>query len=251
MNQTVYLRRINYTGELSPTLEILNALQRTHLLHVPFENLDIHMNRPIELDISKFFEKIVVKRRGGFCYELNGLFFELLRSLGFAVRRISARVYDENEGFGEEFDHMVILTEIEHSSYLTDVGFGEFAFHPLKMEINTTQHDECGNFMIEKHDENYFLVSKKEGHFWRPQYLFTTTGRNLHEYRKMCEFHQTSPRSHFTQNKMCSLPTQYGRITLSGNELKIRSKRTTKTKTIQNEEEFNECLRRYFDIKIN
>src|SRR5687767_8714694 len=118
MNQEKYLDRIG-TGknEIQPTLEDLKFLQRQHLLNVPFENLDIHWKRPIVLDAKKFYKKIIEEKRGGFCYELNGLFYELLSEIGFQSKIISARVSNGNGGFGEEFDHLAILTEIDDKQY--------------------------------------------------------------------------------------------------------------------------------------
>src|SRR4051794_25362765 len=89
-----YLDRIRHTGSRAPTIEALRALHRAHLHAVPFENLDIHLGRPIRLDPGAFFRKIVGERRGGFCYELNGLFAELLAALGFEVSLLSARAAD-------------------------------------------------------------------------------------------------------------------------------------------------------------
>ena len=87
-----YLQRINYSGDLIPTFDRLCKLQKIHLLNIPFENLDIHYGNKIVLDVDKIYNKIINRRRGGFCYELNGLFFTLLKSLGFDAKRISARV---------------------------------------------------------------------------------------------------------------------------------------------------------------
>ena len=84
-------------------------MHRAHLLAVPFENLDIHLGRPISLDQDALFGKIVTRRRGGFCYELNGLFALLLRELGFEVTLLSAGVARADGGFGPEFDHLTLL----------------------------------------------------------------------------------------------------------------------------------------------
>jgi len=97
-----YLDRIGYTGELTPSEPVLRELHRAHLLAVPFENLDISRGVPIQLDYPALFGKIVTRRRGGFCYELNGLFAELLRALGFSVKLLSASVADgAGNGAGE------------------------------------------------------------------------------------------------------------------------------------------------------
>src|SRR5690348_7230935 len=95
MDTQQYLDRISCEGCASPTPGVLRSLQKAHLLSVPFENLDIHYKIPIELNARGIYEKVVIKRRGGFCYELNSLFGELLSSLGFNVKLISARVFNQ------------------------------------------------------------------------------------------------------------------------------------------------------------
>src|SRR5215213_6707253 len=135
MDVQAYLRRINYRGELAPTVATLRELHRAHLLAVPFENLDIHLGRAILLDQDALFDKIVTRRRGGFCYELNGLFALLLRELGFEVTLLSAGVARAGGGFGPEFDHLTLLVKVPSAeamalylpsaSWLADVGFGD------------------------------------------------------------------------------------------------------------------------------
>src|SRR5262245_55915491 len=106
---TAYLARIDYTGGRAPTIDTLRALHRAHLYTVPFENLDIHLGRAILLEERALFRKVVGERRGGFCYELNGLFAELLRFLGFEVSLLSACVGRVDGGFGPAFDHLTLL----------------------------------------------------------------------------------------------------------------------------------------------
>ena len=112
------------------------------MFRIPFENLDIHLGVPIDLDIDKLFHKIVINQRGGLCYELNSLFLELLTDLGFNAKRISGRVYDKNKGYGEEFDHLAIIVNLNGLNYLSDVGLGEFTFAALKLESETLQNDQ-------------------------------------------------------------------------------------------------------------
>jgi arylamine N-acetyltransferase len=97
MEISKYFERVHYNGAIVPTLQLLNTLQKLHLLNVPFENLDIHYKVPIELNLTNIFEKVINKRRGGFCYELNGLFYKLLRSIGFHVKMVSARVLNNKQ----------------------------------------------------------------------------------------------------------------------------------------------------------
>src|SRR5687768_13890149 len=143
-----YLERIGVGGvPIAADFSSLKLLQRNHLLAVPFENLDIHWKRPIELDTSRFYSKIVANKRGGFCYELNGLFNELLREFGFETRLVSGRVFNGTE-HGPEFDHAAIIVKIGSEEYLTDVGFGAFAALPLRLVLDTEQDDPNGKFVI-------------------------------------------------------------------------------------------------------
>ena len=158
MNTKEYLRRIGTEeSEIEPTLQNLKFLQRRHLLRVPFENLDIHWKRPINLDNKQFYEKIVGEKRGGFCYELNGLFFELLSEIGFQNKMISAKVSKGNGEFGAEYDHLAILTKIEGKEYLVDVGFGDFIAEPLEFIPEKEQKDQNGVFLIRKYDEKLYI----------------------------------------------------------------------------------------------
>src|SRR5271169_1958548 len=130
MDVEAYLQRIEYGGPRQPSAACLRALHRQHLFTVPFENLDIPLGNPISLDLAQLYDKIVVRRRGGFCYELNGLFCELLTAMGFQVQMLSARVCRAAGGFGPEFDHMLLKVELEEP-WLADVGFGESFIHPI------------------------------------------------------------------------------------------------------------------------
>jgi len=249
MNTEDYLNRIGYQGDLTPDLEVLQRLQRCHLLNVPFENLDIHYGIPIELDINKFYDKVVGQKRGGFCYELNGLFQSLLRQLGFESKMISARVYNgEQETFGAEYDHLAIMVSLDDTDYLVDVGFGEFAFHPLKIELDTIQSDPRGNYIIEAFENEYHKVSKVEGQMKTIQYIFTTKARVLSEFAGMCEYHQKSPHSHFTQKRLISIPTEIGRITMTGNTIKVTEKGKIVKEHPFAEEEYGKQLLQSFNI---
>jgi N-hydroxyarylamine O-acetyltransferase len=246
--QSDYLKRLKWSGPNNTSLDGLCRLQKAHLLNVPFENLDIHLGKKIE--VPHTFDKVVTHHRGGFCYELNGLFYELLEELGFTVKRISARAFDKKKGFGPEFDHMAIVATIDGSDYLVDVGFGEFAFFPLKIELNTTQTDPRGNFRIEKQDDQYLVVKKEEDRNVIPQYLFTEIEREAEEFNEMLHYHQTNSNSHFTQKRLCSLPTENGRITIAGNVLKITSGDDIKIIPLKDESEFTKILDEYFGMRL-
>lgn len=251
MDVQAYLARINYVGYDRPTRAALFALQETHLLSVPFENLDIHAGKRIVLDPDALFNKIIAQKRGGFCYELNGLFHLLLQNLGFRVILAMGRVYDRNRNaYGPEFDHMLILADCEGERWLVDVGFGDFAMRPLKLTLDLPQADRNGRFLIEKHDEEFLRVSRlspEEGAYL-PEYLFSTKPRCLSDFSAMCLYHQTSPESHFTKQRICSVATRTGRITLTDNRLILTEDGARTEFSINNEQEFDRALARHFNI---
>lgn len=248
MNTKEYLARIGIEAEdLEADAESLRLLQRHHLLHVPFENLDIHWKRPIVLDTSKFYGKIVNEKRGGFCYELNGLFNELLKDLGFQTRLLSARVFN-GTGHGPEFDHATIIVTIGDDEYLADVGFGDFAAEPLRFSLGVERQDECGNFIIRKFDEEYLEVAKKDADGWKSEFIFKDVPHDLSEFAEMCDFQQYSPESHFTKGKVCSILTENGRKTLTDKKF-IVTENGEKTDTdIPGDDEFDRTLKAEFGI---
>jgi N-hydroxyarylamine O-acetyltransferase len=251
MNLQKYLDRINYTGKTKVSIDTLRDLHKKHMYSVPFENIDIHTGKKIELNTEKFEEKIINGRRGGFCYELNGLFYELLKSLGFDVMMVSARVYDENEIPGAEFDHLVLIVKIDGEEYLADVGFGDSFIEPQWMNLDFVNEDPAGFFQIVKEDdENLKLMRSEDGVYFTPKYIFSKEARALSDFDKMCAYHQTSSKSHFTKNKLCSLPNEKGRVTLVNNKLIITKNNKKEEIAVHGEKEFNENLKKYFSIEI-
>lgn len=249
VNRSDYLSRIGVaTSDLAANEQTLRLLQRQHLLTVPFENLDIIWKRPIAIDVNKFYEKIVANRRGGFCYELNGLFNELLRDIGFETRLISARVFNGTV-HTQEFDHAAIVVSLPEGEYLTDVGYGEFTTEPLKFVLDEPQTDQSGTFTIRRFDDDYFEVTKLDGDAWKSEYIFKDITRELSEFSEMCDFQQYSPDSHFNQWKLCSIMTADGRKTLTNDKF-IVTKNGAKTETaIAGESEFAKILLLEFGIE--
>jgi N-hydroxyarylamine O-acetyltransferase len=248
MNTKAYLFRIGIEGvDLEANEETLRILQRRHLLNVPFENLDIHWKRPIALDTDKFYAKVVGEGRGGFCYELNGLFNELLLSLGFRTRLISARVFNGTE-HGPEFDHAAVIVTIGEDEYLADVGFGDFTTQPLRYGLSVEQQDEMGVFVIRRFDDEYIEVAKKEAGDWKSLYIFKDVAHELVEFREMCDFQQYSPESHFMKSKVCSILTENGRKTLTDKKFIVSANGEKTEKQVDSEDQFTEFLQREFGI---
>src|ERR1700751_3210486 len=166
-----YLARIAYSGPTTPTEETLRAIHRAHLLAVPFENLDIALAREIVVDEANIVRKVVEKRRGGFCYELNGAFAALLRALGFRVPVRSARVSRGGGGEGPEFDHLTLRVDLDQP-WLADVGFGESFLEPLRLVPGTEQEDPAGKFRLQPFGERLQLEELSPEGTWKRQYSF-------------------------------------------------------------------------------
>src|ERR1700754_13949 len=130
MDISGYLRRINYDGVVYRDLDTLRELQRNHVLSIPFETLDIHNQIPILLQTDFLYQKVILDQRGGYCYELNILFHRLLTLCGFDVTMISGRLL-HGYGYGQEFEHMALLVEMNGRKWLVDVGYGDFSLTPL------------------------------------------------------------------------------------------------------------------------
>ena len=248
MDRARYLQRIGYHGSLSPTAQTLSALQQAHLLSVPFENLDISLGRPIELDETALFDKIVQRRRGGFCYELNGLFAALLRDLGYSVSLLSAQVAHKNGGFGPPFDHLALLVSLEEP-WLVDVGFGDSFRIPLHLEPLREQVQAEGSYRLSQEGALWTLY-QQEGANWQAQYCFTLQPHTLAEFVPMCHYQQTSPQSHFTQGRVCTRATEDGRITLSELRLITTVGHERHEQALAGEEEFRALLQQYFGISL-
>jgi N-hydroxyarylamine O-acetyltransferase len=247
LDAATYLRRINYDGPLAPSAETLRQLHLAHLLSVPFENLSIHWREPIVLSDDALFEKIVRRQRGGFCYELNGLFAGLLRSIGFKVTMLSAEVANAAGEFGPPFDHMTLMVTLEQR-WLADVGFGDSFREPLLLDEREPQIQGNEAFRIEKTGTHLVMSRRPENADWQPQYRFTLEPYDYADYAEMCRYHQTSPQSHFTQKRICSRATIDGRVSLSEMRLITTRGRDRKEFELSSDPQYADALREKFGI---
>jgi N-hydroxyarylamine O-acetyltransferase len=251
MDFHAYLQRINYAGSLAPNAETLRLLHLAHLRTVPFENLSIHTNEPIVLDDDALLEKIVVWRRGGFCYELNGLFAALLRELGFEVKLVSAQVARADGGFSPDFDHMALLVGRDEL-WLADVGFGDSFLEPVLVDEQREQVQGARIYRILRDGDYFVLRQRAVDTDWKAQYRFTLRSYQYTDFAKRCRYHQTSPESHFTQSRLCSRATPEGRVTLSGMRFITTGAGDARQEQIlENEEEQATVLLEQFGIVMN
>ncbi len=251
MDIQAYLQRIAFVGPAPATLDTLRALHYAHLLAVPFENLDIP-ERPIVLDEECFFDKVIRRRRGGFCYELNGLFAALLRELGFRVTLLSARV-PKNKGAKAtllEFDHLTLRVDLEEP-WLADVGFGESFTEPMPLAHGAERVERGMTYRLDHGtDDRWTLLAKRgqNGNGCKPFYDFTLAPHELSEFAGMCRYHQTAPESPFMQRKVCSRLTPTGRVTLANMRLIITEDGSRQERNLD-EQEYRAALREHFGIE--
>ena len=257
MDSQRYLDRINYAGPTAPAAGTLRALHLAHLRSVPFENLDIHLGRPIRLDRAALYEKFVLNRRGGFCYEQNGLFSWLLQQLGFDVTLLEASVMGDDGRFGPPFDHLTlrVLCPADPDQpalpWLADVGFGDSFRQPLRLDrLGVPQQEGARAYQIDEADGSLLLQQREPDGKWEKQYRFTRQPRRLADFAEMCMYHQTSPHSHFTQRRVCSLATANGRLTLSEQKLIITESGKRRERVV-GEDEYQTLLEECFVIKLD
>jgi N-hydroxyarylamine O-acetyltransferase len=249
LNIRAYLERIGYSGPTLPIAENLRELHRAHMFSVPFENLDIGHGRKIICDEASFVRKIIELRRGGFCYELNGVFAALLRDLGFKVTLLSARVARADGSASPEFDHMALLVHLDEP-WLADVGFGDSFNEPLQLRPGLDQIQGRRKFRIIEDSSDLHMEMAEPAEAWKRQYSFTLTPRQLTDFAGMCHYHQTSPDSHFTQNRICSKATPEGRITLSGMKLIISRDGEREERLLVSEDEWRAVAEENFGIVV-
>ncbi|MFI6651920.1 arylamine N-acetyltransferase [Streptomyces sp. NPDC050529] len=250
-----YLERIGATRPARPDAEALRELQLRHLATVPFENLSIHLGEDIVLEEKSLLDKIVADRRGGFCYELNGAFAVLLRSLGFRVALLQGRVHGEAGRLGIPYDHMALRVETDDGPgpWLADVGFGDYAQNPLVLDDRADQVDPRGIFRIAQvpaeGGEDYGEVDVLQD--GAPQFRLDPRPRVLDDFRAGSWYHRTSPDSGFTRSPVCSRFTATGRITLKGRRL-LTTVGTERHETrLGSDEEVLAAYREHFGVHLD
>lgn len=240
-----YLARIGASAA-EPTEAALHELCERHARTVPFENLSVDLGEPVTLTEDALVDKIVRRRRGGFCYELNGLFAELLVALGYRVTRMAARVFQDGLVVGPPFDHLTLRVDLDEP-WLVDVGFGRHAIYPLRLNEPGDQLDPAGRFQLRPHGSAGDLDLLRDG---TRAYRIEDRPRSLADFRATCWYQQTSPDSMFTRILICSLPVDSGRVTLYG-QLLIRTNGDDRTEEHLTESDTLTAYREIFGIELD
>lgn len=265
MDSKKYLSRIGFAGPVAPSLDVLRAVHTRHLLSVPFEDLTIHSGGRVQLEPPLLFDKIVNQRRGGFCFENNGLFSWLLKNMGFQVTVVSGQVMSKNTGrYGPPFDHLINMVTLDGRRWLCDVGFGSAGFSaPLSLDTNGPQEQGHRVYRIREDKGMLFLEWQGEENKgpdgnWAEIYKFTLEPRCLEDFVEMCQYHQSSPYSIFFCKSLCTMLRPGGRLTYIGRRLTTTTYPTdgtegeleTTTRELKNEE-IPGILAEQFGIVLN
>ena len=253
-----YFARIGYTGEAEPTLDTLRQMIWLHQHVIPFENLDIALfHRPISLAPEAIYAKLVGNRRGGFCFEHNGLLAAMLEQLGFSVTMGYATWTNEAGVEIVPFDHLVLRVTIpgDDVRWLADVGFGsDTPPGPLRLIPGQEQHHaETGTtYRALAHagpNRQWAIQHRRGDGAWRQLYDIDFTPRTMADFEGRSLFNQTSPESHFTQGTMCSRPRAGGRVTVARGTLIVTSDGQREETPLDGPEAEWAALREWFGIE--
>lgn len=237
-----YLNRIAYSGHVSPDLATLTALMTHQLQCVPFENTTVIAGTIPSLIPEEIYTKIVTHHRGGYCYEVNGLFAMALTAIGFEWYFAGARpmLYPTRR----PKTHMVLIVTIEGENYLCDAGFGGHGLRePIRIAHEEQANQNGDRFSFELRDGEYVLASLFNDE-WTPQYSFALTQQEWIEFSLSNYFNATHPDSIFTQKKLAVMQSATGRKILVDNSLKIIDNGVT---TIS-EVDYASAARKYFGL---
>ena len=235
-----YLARIGHRGATAPTAATLAVLHRQHLASIPYENLDIHLGRRLTLDTGEAFEKLVVRRRGGWCYEHNLLFADILRRLGYGVELLSGRVG------ADDHNHLTLRVSVPGDAvYLADVGFGDAPLEPLPLRPG-------------RYRQGFFEVGLTcDGGRWTfhnhpfggaPSFDFTLTPRDVATFEARCDYLQTSPDSRFVRAAVCQRLFVDRVVSLRGAVLTVAGAAGSQQRELADETDYARVLAEVFDL---
>ena len=217
----LYFRRIQYSQAPGVNLQTLRDLHLLHLQRIPYENIDVFCRRGARLDPETLIEKILLRRRGGYCFEQNGLFFMALTALGFRCHPNMARVHRNRPRPGGR-THQVNLVELEGETWVCDVGFGGSGFrHPLPLQADLEVEQLGEVYRFHESDLHGFYLQKRWGEEWQPLYTFKVDP-TLPIDMEIANFYTANSPDHvFLSTIMGTRMTERGRVTLSDHTFKV------------------------------
>jgi N-hydroxyarylamine O-acetyltransferase len=247
-----YLSRIKL-DDSNPTLEGLTQLQEHHLENIPFENLDIVVGRTIDLSFPHLFDKIVLKMRGGYCFELNTLYAELLKAIGFSPKPVLGRVWLSNPNRTPPRNHLAYLVELDGKTYVTDVGFaGLISSIPLDINVASPVNDKDGLMRVMELVNHQFMIQRHNGKEWTNLYSFENVEISDEDIDISNYYMSTHPKSHLIQHKCVGRNTKEGRIGLFNNKMSTRKGiKAVGKKRVDFGEDWIETIKNEFSLNLD
>ena len=244
-----YFERIGYAGDRTPKRATLDALHLAHATHIPFENLDILLGRPIRLDLASLQAKLVRGRRGGYCFEQNRLFAAVLEALGFAVTPLAARVR-----FGTSAvlprTHMLLQVDVDGSPLLADVGFGIFGLLlPVPLDESGESRQFAWTYRVAREAGQYVLQLRK-GVAWSDLYAFTLERQYPVDYEMANHYTSTHPSSRFVLAPIAQRSTPDVRRMLRDGTYSEHRGETVTQRTLADDDELLEVLAEEFELRF-
>jgi len=246
---SAYLRRIRFDGSVRPDLATLKAIHRAHQYAIPFENLDVLLRRSVALDLEANYDKIVRQRRGGWCYEMNGVMGWALKEIGFEVMRMGAGVMRVQAGDVQLGNHLCLLVNLEQP-YLVDVGFGGSLSEPLLLEA-AQREDRPYRLGLSGLDDSYWRFTEvAHGDDEAFSFDFRVAPADEALLERKCQFLQTDPASPFTQNLVVQRRTADTHLSLRGRVLATIHATRSDKQLLKSADELITTLRDSFDLDI-
>ena len=211
-----YFSRLSWTGEPDVSIDTLRELHLQHNSAIPFENLDVLLPREIHLDDRALEEKLIAARRGGYCFEQNGLLERVLREIGFNVRSLLGRVVLANPPQMPPRTHRLLLVEVAGERWIADVGFGgQTLTAPIKLLADIPQQTPHGSYRLVHEGDEWTLQFNHHEH-WQSMYHFDLGRQYASDYVMGNFWSAHWPQSHFRHHLlMCRHLPEGGKMTLT------------------------------------
>jgi N-hydroxyarylamine O-acetyltransferase len=248
MDLDAYFRRIDYSGARELTVAVLDAVMRAHLAAIPFENLDQQLGRRVTRDLSSVFEKVVGRRRGGWCFEQNGLLGSALQTIGFDVTPVAGGVRRNLAGDGALGNHLALVVRLDGRPWLVDVGFGNSLARPIPLETGEHHHPPY-RLRVYRTDDGYWRFEETaEGD------PFSFDFRDEPADPAKLDWHQANfqddPQSNFLLNLIAMRRAGATHRTLRGRLLTVRGEGEPRKRVLASADELVAVLRDDFGLDV-
>ncbi|MEU6995070.1 arylamine N-acetyltransferase [Streptomyces sp. NPDC046465] len=246
-----YLARLGHTGGTKPDLDTLRTLHKEHVAAIPFENLEMMLGRPVPLDLPALQEKMLHKRRGGYCYEQNLLFAAALERLGFAVTGLGARVR-AGASVTRAVTHMLLKVEVDGEAFHCDAGFGaDGLLEPIPLRAGAEMQQGEWRFRIEQEDDGVLVLRTEGSDGWFDLYAYTLERRLPVDYVVMNHYTSTHPRSSFIRRPVVQKAAPEMRRRLVADQLTVAYPGRTADERSVPVGELMDVLDREFGIELD